>query len=43
MTLLHIDIHRGCGLTHDECDAPGLVVNVELLGLVLAWWIGVRR
>jgi len=43
MTLLHLSVRKGCGLTHDEADAPSILIDLEICGLVLEWWIGVRR
>lgn len=43
MTLLHLAVNRVSALTHDERDAPGFAVSLEMLGLVIEWWIGVRR
>jgi len=43
MTLLHISCERGYGVTHDDRETRAIIVNIEIVGLALALWIGVRR
>lgn len=43
MTLFHLSVERGHACTHDDRDAPSVVIGIEMFGLVLALWIGVRR
>ena len=43
MTLFHLDILKCATCGHDERDADGFQISMELFGLVIQWVLAVRK
>lgn len=41
MTIFHLRIDRASPMRHDETDAKGFIVSIEIFALVIELWVGV--